>query len=120
MGFYDDMQDVASEVLAEFKQGTVVLSRTTYAASDPQTPWIPGAPTPATYTLAATVSGVSAELVDGTVILATDLQIVCAVPAITPAPTDTVTIDGKAVSLLRVDQIPAAGAPVAFRLIVRG
>jgi hypothetical protein len=41
MSFYDDIADVATEVLAEFKRGAVVLVRTTPGTSDPDEPWKP-------------------------------------------------------------------------------
>lgn len=38
--FYDDMANmIASEMLGEFKQGTVSLKRVTTAPPDPETPW---------------------------------------------------------------------------------
>lgn len=121
MTFYDDMAAVAADVLAEFKQGAVVLIRNTRAPADPSTPWIPGAATPTSYTLDATVRGVSGEFVDGTEILATDLQVTSAVPPVVPSiATDTMTIDGRAVTILRIEQVPAAGTPVAYRFLVRG
>jgi hypothetical protein len=49
-----------------------------------------------------------------------DLEIVAAVLSVAPAMTDSLTIDGKAVTLVRIDTIPAAGTPVAYRFIVRG
>ncbi|WP_287241779.1 hypothetical protein [Mesorhizobium sp.] len=40
--FYDEMhQEFASEMLGEFKQGVVMLTRTVTAPPDPSTPWIP-------------------------------------------------------------------------------
>lgn len=42
-GFYAEMQEMASELLAEFKQGVVSLNRTTTGEPDPATPWEPGA-----------------------------------------------------------------------------
>lgn len=120
MGFYDDMADVADEVMTEFKQGTVTLRRTVPAASDPATPWIPGSPTVTDYTLKAAVTGVAQQYVDGTTILTTDEQVTCSVPAVTPdMATDSLLIDGVAVTVIKNFAIPAAGTPVAYRFIVR-
>jgi hypothetical protein len=120
MGFYDDMAAVADEVMAEFQQGTVVLRRTVLGASDPLTPWIPGTPTPTDYPLKAAVKGVSQQYVDGTTVLSSDEQVTCSVPAVTPdMSTDSLLIDGVAVTVVKNFAIPAAGTPVAYRFIVR-
>lgn len=42
--YYDEMQEFASEMLGEFKQRVVMLTRTVTAPPDPSTPWIPGEP----------------------------------------------------------------------------
>lgn len=121
MSFYSEMQGVASEVLAEFKQGTVVLRRTVPGASDPSTPWIPGDPVVTDYTLDAVVSGVAQEYENGTTIVGTDLQVTCAVPAVMPdMTTDTLLVDGVAVVVIKNMPIPEAGTPVAYRFIVKG
>lgn len=127
--FYEDMAAVASGVLAEFKQGTVTLTRTTPGESDPETPWIPAEPTVTTYTLDAVVKGVSQQFVDGTTILATDLEITASVKArnssgaeVTIDPdmsTDTLSVDGQVVTIIRDLSIPAAGTKAALRFIVR-
>lgn len=119
MGFYDDMQAIASDVLAEFKQGVVTLTRTTFASSDPATPWVPGSPSTVTYTLDATVKGVSQQFVDGTLIKMTDLEVTAAVFAVEPAASDVMAIDGKAVTVLKTIRIPSAGTAVAHKFIVR-
>jgi len=120
MGFYDDMAAVASSVLAEFKQGTVTLTRTTPGTPNPSTPWIPGTPTTATYTLDATVAAIGDAWVDGTTILKTDRMVTAAVFAIEPLPGDTLSIDGTAVQIIKKMRIPAAGVAVAHKWIVRG
>jgi hypothetical protein len=116
---YGRMQGTATRLLTRFAQGEVVLTRTE-TVPDPDEPWLPGESTTTSYQLKATVSGVAAKLVDGATILATDQQIICAVPAIEPQPTDAVTIDGKSVTIVRVDKLPGAGVTAAYRLIVRG
>lgn len=129
MTFYSEMAEVASELLAEVKQGVVQLVRTTPSTPNPSTPWIPAEPTTATYALDAAVTGVSQQFVDGTTILATDLEITASVKArnssgaeveITPnMETDALIIDGKAVTIIRDLSVPAAGTRVALRFIVR-
>lgn len=122
MSFYSDMAAIASDILTEFKQGAVVLTHMTDTGTplDVDAPWLGNTMTPVDYPLSATVSGVSEEFVNGTTIVASDLEITAAVLAVEPVQADTVTIDGKAVTLLKIVRIPAAGTVVAWRLIVRG
>jgi hypothetical protein len=117
--FYAEMQDVASELLSEFKQGVVTLKRpgTTIQGVNPWDP--PIASDTVEIMLDATVRGVASQFVDGSTIMATDLQVMIAVPSVEPSMTDQLMIDGKAVQVLRIDPVPAAGAPAAYRLIVR-
>lgn len=122
--FYAEMQGIASGILEEFKQGTVTLTRTTKAAADATTPWIPGDTTATTtYTLDAVVRGTNAREVgtaytNGTLILASDLVVTCAVPEVEPALTDTVTVDGQSHVIKGISRKPAAGTAVAYALYV--
>lgn len=118
-GFYDDMAAVTTSVLSEFKQGVVVLTKTTPGTPDPETPWIPGTPTETEYTLSATVASVADEFVDGTTILATDDMVTAAPFGAEPGPGDTMTIDGNAVTIIRQMRIPKAGTVVAWKWVVR-
>lgn len=114
MTFYDDIAEMATELLGEFKQGIVTLSRTVTTPQDPSTPWIPGAPTTTVYPLDAVVRRVSQKYVDGTLIVATDNQITFAVPPIVPAMSDTLTIDSAELVMKDLRPIPPAGTPVAY------
>jgi hypothetical protein len=115
MGFYDEMQDMASEMLAQFAQGTVTLTREEEIGPGPN-PWDP----PVTYVLDAAVRRVAQKYVDGTLIVATDNQVTFAVPAIVPAMTDTLTIDGVVQVMKDLRPIPAAGTVVAYIAFVAG
>jgi hypothetical protein len=117
---YSRIQSTASRLLARFAQGTVTLTRTTPGTPDPSTPWIPAAPTVATYTLDATVAAVGDKFVDGTTILATDRMVTAAAFGTEPGPGDTLSIDGKVVTIVKQMRVPAAGTLVAWRFIVRG
>jgi hypothetical protein len=117
---YARMTATASRLLERFAQGTVTLTRSVPGEPDPDTPWIPGEPTTTTYTLNATVKGVSDKYVDGTTILATDLEVTCAVFETEPLPSDELSIDGQTVTVVKTMTIPAAGNPVAHKFIVRG
>jgi hypothetical protein len=125
MGFYDEIAVDVTEVMAEFKQGTITLTRTTPGTPNPETPWIPGTPTTATYTLDATVAAVTvdqanAQFIDGTTITTADLVVTCAVPAVTPQMSDTLSIDGHVRTIKKVVQLPASGVAVAYKLFVQG
>ncbi len=114
MTFYDEMRDVATDLLGEFKQGAVSLKRITKADPDPSTPWIPGAETVMTYALDATVRRVAQKYVDGTLIVATDNQVTFAVPAVVPVLVDRLIIDGAEHVMKDLRPLPAAGTPAAY------
>lgn len=120
MTFYEDMAGIASEVLAEFKQGSITLTKTVPGEPDPSTPWIPGEPVEVTYSIDATAKAVSEEFINGTTIVATDIEIVSAVFGADPDPADQMEIEGRPMTTIKVMRIPAAGTVVAWRFIVRG
>jgi hypothetical protein len=117
---YARMQGTASRLMQRFKQGTIVLTRPGTETPGPN-PW--GPPVvgdPVEYEIDGVAKGVSERFVDGTVVLATDLEITAAVFGVAPSmETDQITIDGRVVVIVRIDQVPAAGTPVAWRFIVR-
>lgn len=117
---YARMTDTASRLLERFAQGVVTLTKTTPGTPDPETPWIPAEPTTTVYTLDAVVKGVSQRFVDGTTILATDLEVTAAVFGAYAEPGDTLAIDGQVVLVIKTMQIPAAGTPVGWAFILRG
>ncbi|MEO9230375.1 MAG: hypothetical protein ABI216_15725 [Devosia sp.] len=127
--FYDRMQGTATRLLTKFAQGQITLTRP--GASTPgENPWDPPVTSdPVTYTLAATVKGVSTQFINGTTVLASDLEMTAAVvgkdasgTAVDLVPnfaTDVLSIDGHAVTLVRDLTVPAAGVRVALKFIVR-
>ncbi len=114
--FYGRLQVTASRLMAKFKQGQVVYT-ITGAPTGPA--WNPTPGAPVSYTLDATVQGVEADYVDGSLILATDKQVTCAVFAVEPSLAGTITIDGKVCQIVRVDKVPGAGTVIAWRIFVR-
>ena len=114
--FYDRLQGTASRLMAKFSQGQVVYT-ITGAPTGPA--WNPTPGAPVSYTLDATVQGVEADYVDGSLILATDKQVTCAVFAVEPSLAGTITIDGKVCQIVRVDKVPGAGTVIAWRIFVR-
>ena len=114
--FYGRLQGTASRLMAKFSQGTVAYT-ITGAPTGPE--WDPAPGVPVSYTLDATVQGVEADYVDGSLILATDKQVTCAVFAVEPSLAGTITIDGKVCQIVRVDKVPGAGTVIAWRIFVR-
>jgi hypothetical protein len=104
--------------------GTVTLTRRTVTpASDS---WEAPTVTISTETLLAQVFGVSEELVglpaqepDNGVVTSTDLMCICALPAGGYAAGDVLSVNGKPVTVVLVRTIPAAGTPVALKMVVR-
>lgn len=140
---YGRMQKTADRLLAKFKQGRVTLTRTTQTEKPDDWPtWEPwdGATTIYTYELDAVVKGVSAKLIDGNVVIASDLEVTCShrmtlvetkvgddEPVVSSTPTefdaallDTLAMDGRPVTIVRDLTVPGAGTPIAHRYVVRG
>lgn len=126
---YSDMAGVARELLAPTSdgglgQGAIQLVRYTPGANGPN-PWDPPEPPTRTVTpLQAAARGVSekfigVEVAPNMVIVASDLQVIAAPWDGTYEPGDVLEIDGKPVTVLRIDNIPAAGTVSAIRFIVR-
>jgi len=125
--FYESMRQTAEELLAPTNQGglgqgSIVLSRQSSVPG--ANPW--DAPTITTQTeqLRGAVRGVSQELigteVGGTIILASDRQAICAPPSMGYTAGDTLVVDGVPVTIISVQNIPAAGTVSAVRFIIRG
>lgn len=109
---------------SRFGQGTVILTHYEPGTPDPAKPFDPVEPVAMSETLRAAVRGVSQKLVGtelgGTVILASDLQAICAPPALSYQAGGSISVDGRSVHVISFDRIPAAGTPSAVRFILRG
>jgi hypothetical protein len=126
--FYQEMQDMAREMLAPTSQGglgqgEIVLTRKTPGVPGPN-PWDPVEPVTQSETLCGAVSGVSQELVGtemgGTVLLASDRQAICEAPRVEYQAGDVLSVDGVPVHILGVKRIPAAGTVSAVKFFIRG
>lgn len=123
---YSPMRADVAAILKTWKTGTVTLTRTTRADPEPETPWIPGEASTIVYTLDARADGTAAEYADGTTILATDRLLIVspkatlngAVVDIVPRMSDTLTIDGAAKVIKKIDAVPAAGPAARFHVFV--
>jgi len=130
MGFYEDMAQVARDLLAPtdeggLGQGSIALVR--FVSGAPGTnPWDPpSAPTRQVTVLNGAARGVSKELIGAPVetggqIVATDLQVIVAPWGGTYEPGQVLELDSNPVTILKIDNIPAAGPVCAIRFVVRG
>lgn len=127
--FYSQMAAMTRELLAPTSmgglgQGMLGLTRVTPGVPDPDQPWLPVQPVRQTVTLRGAVRGIGAELVganmNGTVLVASDRQAICAVPSIDYTAGDVLTVDGVPVHVIAVENIPAAGIRSAVRFYIRG
>lgn len=124
MGFYQDMQKVASSVLKDFKQGSVKLFH--YTESDEESSLdSPTELTETIYDLDAVVSGVNYKYLIDSYAVASDLTVTASViSGVYPTINDFIEINGEKHKIIR-DISPAPHAvegsaqPVVWRFICR-
>lgn len=116
MSIYERMQGRAKELMSRYAQGDVRYLEPGAKSGDP---WNPTRGAETEHQLAATVRGVSQQYVDGTHILASDLEVRCAEFGTEPETAGHIQIDGERLEIVDVQAIPAAGTVVAWRLVVR-
>ena len=129
MGFYEDMRQVAIDLLAPtdeggLGQGKIELVR--YVdGPPPANPWDPPAePSREVTTLDGVARGVGKELVGlpvetGGQIVATDLVVLVAPWGGEYGPGWVLEVDRLPVTVLKVENIPAAGLACAVRFVAR-
>lgn len=123
---YSPKRQRVASIIKRWKTGTVTLIRVERASPSAETPWIPGAPTETSYVLDAVVRGVTADMVDESVILATDLVVVVSPKAhlsgalvdVVPQITDKIVIDGAEKIIKKIEALPAAGLAARFHIFV--
>jgi hypothetical protein len=118
MSFYTNLTNTASRLLSKYGQGTVEIGRPVTVPG--VNPW--DAPTTTTQwqEVNASVKGVSQKFVDGVNIVISDREVLTQTPEDFDAEAgDQMRIDGQVVAVLSVQGIPAAGAAVVTRFIVR-
>jgi hypothetical protein len=127
--FYADMADVVREMLAPTSegglgQGSIALVRYVEGAA-PANPWdAPAAPTRQVTPLDGAARGVGKELIGAPVetggqIVATDLQVIVAPWGGAVELGQVLELDGLPVTILKVENIPAAGTVCAIKFVVR-
>lgn len=115
-----------AKLIKRWSTGVVTLTRSSLAAPEVETPWVPGAATTNVYTLDARVDGVIDDYINGSTILATDRMVIASPKAsldgvvvdIEPRSSDVLSIDGEAVVIKEIKAIPAAGAAAMFHIII--
>ncbi len=118
MSIYDDMRGVASELFAEFKQGTVqYVPIVTTPGTSPDEPGSSGKGTPVT--INATARPVSIKYVNGTTVVASDIQVAMPNDGTTPEMEGYMRIDGSDYKIIGIMPRPAAGTPVSWTVIVK-
>lgn len=126
--FYSDMGKFVQDILAPISQnglgqGAIVLKRIAPCTPNPTKPWEPVQPQVTTQNLRGAVRGVDSKLVgterNGAVLLSSDLVAITEVPSIDYEAGDVFSIDGKEVTVLDVEPIPAAGVRSAVKWFLR-
>lgn len=117
MSIYDELQGVASEVLAEFKQGTIKIIQLTPGAGAADNP---GAPTETPTTLSAvTVEGALYKYLQEGLAVQGDTVVKSAiVSGITPTKNDFIEINAVRYKIIAFKPVPI-GEPVAWEFLVR-
>lgn len=118
MSIYDDLQSVTSEIMSEFKQGSINLVQ--FIHPEDSTPDNPGEPEEVLTELNGTVKGVSYKYLKDSFITTSDLEITTSVVnGIFPSENDFLEIDGNRYKILQFMSLPAAGTPCAWKFIAR-
>jgi hypothetical protein len=127
--FYVEMAQATRELLAPTSEGGLGQGEIALVAyidgPAPANPWDPPALPERDITLLdGAARGVAKELIgapveNGGQIVATDLQVIVAPWGGTYQPGQVLEIDGSPVTILKIDNIPAAGPVCAIRFLVR-
>lgn len=117
MTFYQEMQDVASEVLGEFKQGTIRYVKITPGNGPADNP---GPSVPTYHDVDGAARGVSFKYIGQSGVVASDLQVTMNVrPDVTPDITGFVEGDGRRYKIIQVMTVPPFGVPIVHKIIFR-
>ena len=114
--FYSDMQGIASALIGEFAQGSVVYHRLTAGGGTPDDP---GTASDNDTAIPATVRTVRFQYIDHTNILTTDLMVVMPGGIFEPNIKDFIVVDGVRYKIIRIFRKPAAGIAVSFDIVIR-
>lgn len=118
MGFYDDMQELATDLLTEFNQGTVQYEEIIPANG----PWDdPGQPTSKLHDIPGAVTRAAEfRYIDNTSIFSTTTQVTFnVIPDLVIDDLDVLVLDGDRRTVIRFMQIPETGTPVVYKVFVK-
>lgn len=119
MSVYDDLREVAGEILTEFGQGTIThIERG--AAPNTYTPENPGVGTLTETVVVGVVKGVTAQYLRDTMVNASDLLVTIPASAgIVPDMLDEFRINGQNHTVVMITAKPASGTAVVYDVVVR-
>lgn len=112
--FYQRMQGVSSKLLKQFNQGVIAYTPIVPPVNDWDSPTT-GTP----ITLDATAGGVSQKYLSD-LITTSDIELSVAVFGTEPTMSGKIHIDGIERQIIAIQQLPAAGIPVAWKIWVKG
>lgn len=115
-GFYEEMQAVASDVIAEFAQGSIAYVEITPGAGPADDP---GAPTETVHPIDAVARGVAFKYVDRTTVVGSELQITMPGDGVEPSMNGFIRVDEKTYKIVKIIRKPSAGTVVAWTVIFR-
>lgn len=114
--FYQEMQGVASDLLREFKQGVIEYVTVTPGNGPADNPG-PAQEIPTV--INGVARGVKFKYIDGSNIVASDMQVTMPGNMMEPKPNGFIRIDGVSYKIVQIIRKPAAGTAVAFTVIFR-
>lgn len=118
MTIYDDLQDTATELYAEYAQGTVKLVHPTKTVSGGRT-WDPAAGAASETIINAVVRRVEQKYVDGALIVGSEMQVMFSGANDAPALDDKIEIGGVNREIVSIMPNPGSGTVVSYTVIVR-
>jgi hypothetical protein len=119
MSVYDDLREVAGEILTEFSQGTITHIRRA-AAPNVYTPENPGVGALTETVIVGVVKGVTSQYLRDTMIQASDLLLTIPASAgIVPDMLDQFRINDTNHAVVRITPKPASGTAVVYDVVVR-
>jgi len=120
MGFYDDMQKVATELLTEFNQGEIFITIVEQGAFDGK-PWKPYDASTSYVEVKGVVKGVSSKYITRGLAIEGDIEVTIAVPVGGDLPNmnSSVFTDSGAYKIISIEPVPANGTPVIVKMIAR-
>lgn len=117
MTIYDDMREVVSDVMSEFKQGKIQYCKVVPGVGPIDDP---GPTTVNRFDIDGTAVGVQFKYVQNGMAVASDLQIVAPVDdRYSPEIQDQIEVDNVPYKIEQILPKPSAGKPVAYLYIIR-